>query len=93
MTRARRPHHSQKPPMSEQACSRIGAATVASLGIRARLIPASSNGDGDLANLIIACQIPRAEQECLFQRIVKVLAGRARHGGVFDRPSYRSSKE
>jgi hypothetical protein len=53
-------------------CTKRGSAppTVASLGLRVHLIPASPERDPQLAHLIASCEMLRADLECLFQRII-----------------------
>jgi hypothetical protein len=44
--------------------------TVASLGMRVRLVPADLDRDRQLSDLIASCELLRAEWERLFQLIV-----------------------
>lgn len=61
--------------------------TVASLGVRLRLIP--NERDQELARLIRSCEVLRAESERLFRRIIDLLDEDHR-GSEDDGPSFRS---
>jgi len=90
MTRARAP---RQPQVSEPARLRAGAATVASLGVRVRLVPADADRASELARLIMACDTLSAEQRRLLQRIKGILSESARHGGDRDRTVASSDRE
>jgi len=81
MPRTRRPLHPRQPSVSEPTRPRAGAITVASLGVRVRLVPAEGDRARDLARLITACETLSAEQRHLLQRIKDILSESARHNG------------
>ena len=65
---------SKKPIQCERAINRDSRTpTVASLGIQVRLTPVDPNRERQLASLLAACEILRAECERLFQRIADLI--------------------
>jgi hypothetical protein len=56
-------------------------ATIASLGLQVRLVPADVPRERSLADLIASWEILRAEQERLFRQIVAVPREKDRRGG------------
>ena len=50
-----------------------GRRTVASLGVRARLVPDDPDREGEIAGLIASCEFLQAECEGVFRKIVRVL--------------------
>ena len=90
MTRARAP---RQPHESEPARLRAGAATVASLGIRVRLVPADADRASELARLIMACDTLSAQQRRLLQRIKDILAESAGRNGDRDGTAASSDRE
>jgi hypothetical protein len=53
----------------------IGRRTVASLGVRARLVPDDPDRTGEIASLIASCEFLQAECEGVFRKILQVLKG------------------
>lgn len=51
----------------------VPPATVASLGLRVHLVAADPERERQRSDLITACEILRAEWECLFQQIIGFL--------------------
>ncbi len=71
MTRAPRRPQSKASSKHTSDCS--GAPTVASLGVRVRLVPAEPHRQEEIAHLIATSEILRAEWERLFQRVIDLL--------------------
>ncbi len=71
MTRAPRRHPNKASLKHTSDCS--GVPTVASLGVRVRLVPAESDRQKEIAHLIAACKTLRAEWERLFQHLIALL--------------------
>lgn len=63
-------------------------ATVASLGLQVRLVPADVAGERQLADLLAAWDALHAEQEGLFRQILAVLGAESGHG----QPEHDSSR-
>jgi len=58
---------------SVDTSERAGPPTVASLGLRVRLIPVDADREGKLARLIASGETLRLEWESLFQQVVELL--------------------
>ncbi len=72
MTRAPR-RHPNKASLTHTS-DRSGVPTVASLGVRARLVRAEPDRQEEVVHLIAACETLRAEWERLFQRVIDLLS-------------------
>ncbi len=66
-----RPDRAMTPPTKGRPLATAKPPSVASLGVRVRLVPVAR--DRELARLIRSCDALRTEWECLFQRIVELL--------------------
>jgi hypothetical protein len=71
MTRAPRQQPNKASLKHTPHCSSLP--TVASLGVRVRLVPAEPDRQEEIAHLIMACETLRAEWERLFQRMIDLL--------------------
>jgi hypothetical protein len=60
-------------PPSGRVPSRAETPTVASLGKRVRLVQVDPNRERQLADLVVSCEILRAEWERLFRQVVDLL--------------------
>ncbi len=74
MTGAPRPRGPKTPPTSQHSSDHRAGATVASLGVHARLVPIDADRESKLARLIASGETLRLEWESLFQQVVDLLS-------------------
>ena len=68
-------------------CKRMIAPTIASLGVRVRLVPVDPERERDIADLIASLETLHAEWERRFRRLIALLQEDGRGGRGSDRPS------
>ena len=74
MTGSPRLRGPETPPTSQHSSDHRAGATVASLGVRVRLVPLDADRESKLARLIASGETLRLEWESLFQQIVDLLS-------------------
>ena len=85
MTGAPRPHGPKTSPTSQHSSNHRAGATVASLGVRVRLVPLDADRESKLARLIASGETLRLEWESLLRQIIDLLSDDVR--GVQDKDS------
>jgi hypothetical protein len=86
MTGAPRPRPKKLAALGHTSASE-GPPTVASLGVRAHLVPVDLERERQLRDLIASCETLRTEWERLFQRVIALLDEEASIVRAVDRPS------